>query len=372
VTSKGFHRAAIVIAVLLFGATSSAQPDDATPSAPPPPAAADAIEITVVGGGATLERVRGALASHSFAPATLRWLWSARWDPSELISRDVARSGAVVRCWVVLSDTSHAHLYFADRTATRFLLRDLDLSGTLDELDREALSQALELSIRALLEDQQAGMNREEARSLLAPRARPATLAAVSQPVARSASPEHQSAFTAGASWQIEGHSRELGLVQGPQLSLGYERALAGFRAALWASAQYQLKKTYLGPLVGLSLRTVALRSGLRLTWPLRSASWFAGALLGGGVDLAQFAPRPGLSDSSAMLTPERTRAIPTLCIGALVGTELGRHARLNVALLANVPLLSVHYDVELAGVRERVDEPWSVRPGLSIALEVH
>jgi hypothetical protein len=60
------------------------------------------------------------------------------------------------------------------------------------------------------------------------------------------------------------------------------------------------------------------------------------------------------------------------LCGGALLGAELTSHARLSVALLASVPLLDLHYDVEVDGLRERVVSPWLVRPGLSLALELH
>jgi hypothetical protein len=361
----------LALSLCFLGVASSARSQEASPVASQPPQAADVIEVTVVGRVELLGRVRGALAPQSFAPASLRWLWRERWDPSELISRSAADSDVLLRCWLVLSDPAHAHLYFADRAAKRFLIRDLELTGRLDELDREALSQALELSIRALLEDEVAGIDREEARSLLTPKVSPARLTQGKPLPAVHAAAELPAGLYASASWQIELHSRQIGFVQGPGLSLGYERWVAHWRAALWAGAQYQLQKTYTGSLAGVALQTFTFRSGLRLLRPLFNSTWFAGALLGGGVDLTQFAPRLGRSEATAVLTPARSRAVPVLSGGALLGKEFASHFRFSVALLTSFPLLNLKYDVEVAGVRERVVDSWPVRPGVAIALDM-
>jgi hypothetical protein len=376
VTSRNLSHVALALGVVLsvLGIVGRVQANDANPPASEAPTAADVIEVTVVGRTETLPRVRDALSPQSFAPATLRWLWSARWDPSRLVDGAAGASEVRVRCWLVLSDLRHAHLYFADQAATRFLIRDLDLTGRLDELDREALSQALELSIRAMLEDH-AGIDRDAARSLLGPRANPESRAEHAAPIAPAASspgPRARSDFFASVAWQLEGHSRELGAVQGPVLALGYERLLGRWRAGLWVSGGAQLPETYLGSVAGLALQTFAFRSGARWVGSLLSNRAFAGALLSAGADYVRFAARAGLVESSVALAPQRSTLVPVLCGGALLGAELTSHARLSVALLASVPLLDLHYDVEVDGLRERVVSPWLVRPGLSLALELH
>jgi hypothetical protein len=362
---------ALGVVLSFLGIAGRTQADEANPPAPEATTAADVIEVTVVGRIETLNRVRDALAPHSVAPATLRWLWSARWDPSQLIDGAAGASEVRVRCWLVLLDLHHAHLYFADQASTRFLIRDLDLTGRLDELDREALSQALELSIRALLEDH-AGIDRDAARSLLEPKANPASPAEHAAPAVPTATPRAPSDFFASVGWQLEGHSRELGSVQGPVLALGYERPLGRWRAGLWASGGFQLPETYRGSSAGLAFQTFALRSGARWVGSMFSKRAFAGALLGAGADYVQFAGRAGLVEPAVVLAPERSRLVPVLCGGVLFGAQLTGYARLSVTLLASFPLLDLHYDVEVAGVRERVVSPWLVRPSLSIALELH
>src|SRR6185436_16886777 len=61
----------------------------------------------------------------------------------------VAATAAAVRCWVDLSGARRALLYFSGRAGDRFLIRDVELSGRFDELDRQSLAQVLELSIAA-------------------------------------------------------------------------------------------------------------------------------------------------------------------------------------------------------------------------------
>lgn len=327
------------------------------------------IELSVLADEPGFQAVRSAIGARSFAPAGLRFQRSAPFDPRELITENREPSDVLVRCWVNVLDRRHARLYFADRDAQRFLIRELTLSGEFDELDREALSQALELSIRALLEDRRAGMTREEARSLLAPPeakepakgGEPASILP-SRPVR---------GLAASAFWQLAKQSSELGLTHGPGLLLGYERLSGGFRGSLWLSGQYRFSQSFRDSAIGLTLDGVALRSGLELSRTFAGRG-FAAARLGGGVDLLHLTPERGSGDPMPTLTTPRGVTVPALSGALLAGSELGTRLRVTLALLAEVPLSQLHYDVQLAGARSRAVDSWPIWPGLALALGLH
>lgn len=331
------------------------------------------IELSVVGNAQTFEGLRGAIAQQSFAPATLRFLRAERFDARELIRENRESSDVLIRCWLDLSDRHHARLYFADRSAERFLIRDLELSGKLDELDREALSQALELSIRALLEDRRAGLTREEARSLLAPANRPTppTEPSKGPEPAHGSAPSAHPSFVSGAFWQTTWHSSELGPKHEPGLLLSYEYPFAALRGSLWLSGQYQFEQSFREDRVGLSLNGVALRTGLELSRSFAGVG-FVGLRLGGGLDVVRLAPARGNSEDPLVLTAPRTRSIAALSSALLVGSELSPHLRVALGLVAEFPLTHVHYDLELAGARTRVVDSWPVWPGLALFVDAH
>jgi hypothetical protein len=330
------------------------------------------IELSVLADEQGFEAVRSAIGEQSFAPAALRFQRSERFDPRELIRENREPSDVLIRCWVNVSDRRHARLYFADRDAQRFLIRELTLSGELDELDREALSQALELSIRALLEDRRVGMTREEARSLLTPSE---TKQTSKEPTggerAPVLAPRPDLGLAASAFWQLAKQSSELGLNHGPGLLLGYEHRFAAFQGGVWLSGQYRFSQSFRDSSIGLTLDGVALRSGLQVAKGLaRTGFW--GVRLGGGLDLLHLTPERGSGEAMPTLTAARGVNVPVLSGALLVGSELGARLRLGLALIAEVPLTELHYDVQVAGVRTRAVDSWPLWPGLALALGLH
>ncbi|HWA71360.1 MAG TPA: hypothetical protein VG937_03460 [Polyangiaceae bacterium] len=331
------------------------------------------IEVAVVADEQGFEAVRSAIGERSFAPATLRFLRSERLDLRELIRENQGPSDVLIRCWVNVADRRHARLYFADRDAQRFLIRELALSGNLGELDREALSQALELSIRALLEDRRVGMTREEARSLLTKAETKAPETERTQPseAAPTVGAHPQPGLSASAFWQFAKQSSELALSHGPGLLLGYERPLGAFQGSLWLSGQYRVSERFRDSRIGLTLDGAALRTGVELSRSFsRTAFW--GVRLGGGLDVLHLSPTRGSGEAVPTLTAARTLSVPALSSALLVGSDVGARLRATLALVAEVPLTQLHYDVELEGSRTRAVDSWSVWPGLALALGLH
>ncbi len=164
------------------------------PKSAPSPAGEVALEIAVVGTAADLLRIRTVVEPRQLRAANPRWVRVARFDPMEILEGDRDQRGASLRCWIDALDPKRTRLYFAARSGRQFLVRDLELSGNFDEIDRESLSQVIELSITALLEDERAGMTRAQTQALLANRekSRPRSLAApppASPPQQRASSP---------------------------------------------------------------------------------------------------------------------------------------------------------------------------------------
>ena len=93
-----------------------------------------------------------------------------------------------VRAWVDVTSRHARAPVFRDRSGNRgdrFLVRDVDLSGRFDEVDRAALAEVLESSIGALVANERAGLTRAEAEAVLARREPPAPPPAIASPARR-------------------------------------------------------------------------------------------------------------------------------------------------------------------------------------------
>ena len=91
----------------------------------------------------------------------------SRFDPLDVVREHRAPERRLVRCWVDMSSPRRVRLFFAAGSGERFLVRDLAVSPRFDEMDQQALAEVLERSVTALLDDEQAGLDRAQAQALL-------------------------------------------------------------------------------------------------------------------------------------------------------------------------------------------------------------
>ncbi len=169
---RAVTRAASLLAgaIALVGAAAPRADAQSAPPAPEPsPAGHPATEISVVGSPDNLDWVRALVHPEASGTAAIHWSRMDRFDPHDVL-RSTAGAGGVIRCWIDLTDARRARIYFAARSGERFLIRDLELSGGFDELDRATLAEVLDLSLAALAEDERAGLSRAETETLLARR----------------------------------------------------------------------------------------------------------------------------------------------------------------------------------------------------------
>lgn len=292
-----------------------------------------------------------------------------------------------IRIWITLPTPALARITFADPRAERFLVRDVALEGSLDELGREALAQVLVAAAQAFRERRES-TPREEVRRALAPseageeHARPVPAAAARPPdttAPRKSAPDERSrsesasasAFAARLRWAPgvryalrakgpEGVSHALGAF----LESGMEWSAAS--VGLAAEARYEFPHRANGEGVALSISSVALHFGLvAALGSKRSHGWAAemGAGFervavevhadgGGGIE-----PRSDVLDRRALV------------YGGFGPYFRWRHVRLGVGLRVDVPLAKTHYDVVTDGEATIVLEPWPVQPGAFVTL---
>lgn len=339
-------------------------------SAPP-----DRVLLTVVGTARDLDRVRSAFALDASQEVTLEWLLRPRWDARELLSHALPES-AVVACWVDLSEPGRAKLYFVHRARARFLFREVPLEGGLNELGRETLAQVLEMSVRALQEDEYAGMSREDAARALGDPATPQGTAGppagASQPARR---PGLRTAETPSAPslllapfYALRTYSSEAAFVHGPGLALGWVGSSAHWRTRVWATAQYELPRTVSKRWVGLEWSTVALRGVFVLNRQLGDTVEL-GARAGIGVNVVRIAPTHGTGDGAVLLASSRSAAELVLELGLESCAALSARVASCARLFTDVHPERLYYGLETSHGVERVFAPWSVRPGVAVSL---
>lgn len=188
-------------------------------------------------------------------------------------------TGAHIEVWIDAQSPKHVQLYFVNRKVARYALRSLSLSGSMNEIDLEALGQAIAWSLRALAEGADDTISQAEAESLIiaSDKAKadggPDTKRAPSGVRADETDAGGQSSLgesarvspgplqaALSAFYRASFHSRELGLVHGPGLGAGMNQISSGRILSLDGSVQWQLPAEHEESGVGLGLMALANR----------------------------------------------------------------------------------------------------------------
>ena len=412
---RALDPAAILLAALAMAAPTAAGTAEAQlPSKVQAPISpANSVEIVVVGTAADLQRIRTLVQPRQPGGWVPTWTRVGSFDPFEMLQTKGPRpSGVALRCWVDISERKRARLYFAARSGQQFLVRDVEISGTFDELDRESLSQVLELSVTALLENERAGLTRAQTEALLSSRqpegarasnvtphasvvapplststpARPGapplqplppppvSVAANAEPRAtlqrQASAPQAPWRSTLGIWYGAQLQGGGLPMAHGPGVSLTHGKTQGRVVIGGWASGQYQVPEQQAGVAVGIRLQTIALRAGPELLWT--NPGYRLCGRLGIGSDLVRVEPQLGSADQSVTLNPPQWTQ--SLVFRAVAGVQRAVGAHILLGLLASVDLqpTAVHFDLRASGTVAEVFSPWHVRPGLALELALH
>jgi hypothetical protein len=329
------------------------------------------VEITVVATEEELARIRGAVAAGDLGGAEASWARAERFERGALLAQESQDSPVIVRAFVVVSP-GRASLYFADRRAERFLVREVPLPNGLDSVGTDAVSQVLALSIVALLENAESGLTRAQTEVLLAPE--PTTAVSPRAPIEQVELPksegEGHSFVAATAYYALRVFGGGVPFSHGPGLRLGWIIEGSRLEGELWASGQYELPLDYETASVGVEWTTVPLRGGATLLASSERASRLKlGASLGAGADLVSFTPRAGSEPAALELAGPDQTAVFVLSLRLLLAYRLGSHFDLKSELSADFYPERLTYAVSENGVPANVLSPWRVRPGLALAL---
>jgi hypothetical protein len=367
-------RARAAAGVVYVVAAALAAPAVAQPAggaAPPPPV----LEIVVVGRPDAYDRLRALLDRRLSALGTTAWSRAERVDAGEILA---ASPRHALRCWIDLGDRRRARLTFAAGSGERFLVRDFELSGDLDELDRAALAEVIELSVGALLENDRAGLSRGETQALLARRA-PGPGVAPAGPVPPlppgGASPLADAPalvwqgrrFELGVFYAARAVAGGLPIEHGPGFSLGLSDEIRRRTTSwprlfdgAWLSGQVLWPETVTGPAAGVRLETIATRLGIELGLQRLRLR------LGAGWDFVHLSPEM----TATPLAPTGARwTAPFVLEPALRAAVVHiRSCHLWLSVLADVFPTAVDYGVaDAAGNVQPVFAPWRVRPGVAL-----
>ena len=332
-----------------------------------------AVDVTVVGTADDLERARGLVPR--LAGGGTHWLRIDKLDPADVLRDRRDGDGAAVRVWVDLTSATRARLYFATRSE-RFLVRDVDLSGHFDEVDRAALGEVLDSSVGALVANERAGLTRAEAEAVLAHRETPAPPSAIAAPApvlaASGGEAPAPSRWAVGFFYAGQAQSDGPALDHGPGLTLAVaafprwpQVHATGRGPIVFASGQYRLPIHEQTPRVGVALYTIAARAGVEcgpLLWSRLRVR------LGAGVDFVHVTPES--TDHAVTLTSVHwsTSFVASAALRANL-VERPHRFWISAVLLADVLPTSVRYDLAVDATTETVFAPWRIRPGLTVEL---
>ena len=379
---------AAALAGSILAGSFAARAEDAAPASPRP---ATEVEITVVGKPGDLRWARSLVDPNRPGMADAHWTRTERFDVRELFESAAGSRANVLGCWLDLTSPGRGRLYFAAPSGQRFLLRDVELSGHLTEVDRAALAEVLELSVAALLENERAGLTRAEAESVLADRqaveqaagppvAHPAPTSALVPAAGPTAAPRSATSSVYGMSvlFAEQALAQDFPLAErlGVEASLG-RRVRSGWLAGVMAG-EHQFSVLAQNADIGVQLSSwlvcAALEAGRLREPPGESArfwwrAWFV--RLGAGVDFTRVAPGLG-TQASAELAPVHWSS--GLVLRPALGTSwaLGRRLALDVQLFADLFPTAVHYDVKINGSVQTAFSPWRARPALALGLAWH
>jgi len=290
----------------------------------------------------------------------------ARFDPESLFSG--GESDHAVRVFIDTSAGPRVRLYFRGPLAKRFLLRELELRGGLDEIGREAVAQVVEASVTALLRTS-AGMSREQTRRALAAsggQALPETGAHAEPPPQPTVSVDaHPVSAWFGIRYAAQWSGADLGGAHGPGAEIGVQWGRAPF-ARVSVSGERWFSQSVSSPEILATLQTTSVRAGLELGWPLGRRQ--AGLLgLEAGMDLVGIAP---MAPPASPVAPadSRTHVVP-------MGRATARYEltfevwRLALTGFVDAAVFATHYDVQRGTSYDRIADPWPLRPGAAVVL---
>lgn len=368
---------ALLAGALAFAGVCEAAARPMNPDQPVSEARARVVLI-VIGQTLSTAGLEEALGPQLKAMFEMRFATAEQFDPGALFQ--IRKTPEVdLHVWIDATRPEVVRLYFSNREGTRFLVRRLELSRQMDEMDREALAQAIQWSLQALTRGSRDTLTREQAESLVkgdAPVAEPPKVTSD----AKRWQTEHvlPPRPSREAGWEPEVaslyratlHSAELLALHGPAVRIGLDRVAGEVSYGLGIGAQYQLPQRYSDPRVAVGVRAAAWRAEARVVGLGLLQAVDLGMRIGAGVDTTWLSPEA--VDLVRFEAPEGDiHHTGLLSWGILGHVPITSHARIELDLGLDADLARVHYDIVTSAGRERLIERWWLHPSLGLGVEI-
>ncbi len=286
--------------------------------------------------------------------------------------------------WVVTPDAGQVDLYFADPGSNRFLIRHLRLSEGLDEMDREALAQAIRWSLLALAQGSVDSLTRAQAHGLLeetneSSRLLPEVASTQSEPP-RSVNdwdaqneqvPERAlgSKWTGAALVGYQGvlHSTAIGLMHGPLARVSLQRGNSARSLRLGLVGFFAIPASERRQELQLRLSYLHVRGDAQIMVFSAGGRFGAGLSLGGGIENVWLSAEA--SPDAWSVGARRSELVFVASLGGEFSFLLRKGWRLGVSVGADFSLKPLKLEVERDGQRELFLATYPVRPRLGLGL---
>lgn len=330
------------------------------------------IEIHVVGSRATSEALERLLGTEVRGRARIVWSSLSTFDRQQILAR-LPAGGARIHCWIDLTEHGLAHLYFVAPTLDRFMMRDLAIEQ-LGSFEFESLAQIIETSLDALLTDEQAGISRQQAQSILNPptSAPQVPKAKGRQAVVRS-SDLPRVRFAVAGHYEATRYSSATKLQHGPGISLGIERLSASALQTIALSSSFHLPRRVRNETASMSLGYASLSLELAQLWALGAArQHHLGPSVGLGIAEVQATPFAGELPGSYALLPRARTLEYHLSSGLSWRIALQQWLSLQLALKFRLVPKPLRHEFLVDGHSQVITEGLYFRPVLELAVFVH
>lgn len=361
--------ASVVPLGLAVAVTAGAQPTDVTATtstAPTTQVSSPPIHIVVVGSHGDVEALKDAIATWRLGNRPVLWRRVSSFEPMSLLEDGTEG----VSCTIDLSAGRTAKLYFKNSGTQRYLVRSLETSGSLNEMDKEAVGQAVELSLLALLEDQATGLTKEDTQTLLAPTSTPPLEPSLPEPVPET--PESRVSFMeASLGYQLLPLLDGGSWVHGPSIAFMHSfgdvhRFAVGVATHLRFEATWQSEWATLS----LSSKTFWVQGEWRPLLVAWDESESEGQRLSigvaAGMELVRVEPRAGDQSEGVTLTESRLRVDPNLRLQLESLSAVTSWLVLRAGVLVEIAP-GADYEVLVSGRSETVFRSLRTRPGAGL-----
>lgn len=369
--------ASVVPLCLALAVTAGAQatvltaPTPSTATASTTEASNPPVHIVVVGSDGDVEALKGAVATWRLGNRPVLWRRVSSFEPMSLLEDGTEG----ITCTIDLSAGRTAKLYFKNSGTQRYLVRSLETSGSLSEMDKEAVGQAVELSLLALLEDQATGLTKEDTQELLAP---PSTPPSEPPPLERpppepvpEAPASKVSFLEASLGYQLLPLLDGGSWVHGPSIALMHSFG-GTHRFAMGVATHVRFEERWQSEWATLSLssKTIWLQGEWRPLLVAWDESDSEGQRLGFGVaagmELLRVEPLAGDQSEGVTLTESRLRVEPNLRLQLDSLSTVTSWLVLRAGVLLEVAS-GTDYEVSVSGRSETVFRSLRMRPGVGL-----